>query len=169
MAKSEMAGVSAHQRKSISSPADPRLLVILMGDWTAGLVGGVLVGLAATLLLAVLGRLAGISGILNGLVEGPRGERAWRGAFLVGMMAAGAIALVFLPAPPRALTAPVPLLLAAGFLVGFGTRLGNGCTSGHGVCGLGRLSKRSFAAVATFMGFAIATTFIVRHVIGAPA
>ena len=83
------------------------------------------------------------------------------------MMLAGAIALQFLSAPPRVLTGPAPLLLAAGFLVGFGTRLGNGCTSGHGVCGLGRLSRRSLAAVLTFMGFAIATTFVVRHLIGA--
>jgi hypothetical protein len=138
-----------------------------VSGWTAGLAGGVLIGLAAALLFGALGRMAGISGIVNGAVEGLRGDRGWRLAFLAGMMVAGAIALQFLPAPPRALTAPVPLLLAAGFLVGFGTRLGNGCTSGHGVCGLGRFSRRSFAAVLVFMACAMATTFIVRHVLGA--
>ena len=134
-----------------------------MSGWASALAGGVLIGLAAVLLLWSIGRIAGISGIATGAIEGARGDRAWRLAFLAGLMLAGAIALQFVPAPPRTQTAPVPLLLAAGFLVGFGTRLGSGCTSGHGVCGLGRLSRRSFAAVATFMGFAMATTFIVRH------
>ena len=132
-----------------------------------GLAGGILIGLGAVLLLWSIGRIAGISGIASGAIEGARGDRAWRFAFLAGIMLAGAVALQFLPAPPRALTGPAPLLLSAGFLVGFGTRLGNGCTSGHGVCGLGRLSFRSLAAVVTFMGFAMATTFVVRHVIGA--
>jgi uncharacterized membrane protein YedE/YeeE len=140
-----------------------------MSAWAAGLSGGVLIGLAATLLLATLGRIAGISGILNGLVEGPRGERSWRFAFIAGMAGAGALALLVLPAPPRTLTAPVPLLIVAGFLVGFGTRLGNGCTSGHGVCGLARFSRRSLAAVLVFMAAAMAATFVMRHVIGAPA
>jgi hypothetical protein len=130
-----------------------------------GLVGGVLIGLAAVLLLASIGRMAGISGIASGALEGPSGDRAWRIAFLAGMMLAGSITLQFLPAPPRSLTAPVPLLIAAGFLVGFGTRLGNGCTSGHGVCGLGRLSFRSLAAVVTFMASAMAMTFFMRHVV----
>jgi hypothetical protein len=130
-----------------------------------GLVGGVLIGLAAVLLLASIGRIAGISGIASGALEGPRGDRAWRIAFLAGMMLAGSITLQFLPAPPRLLTAPVPLLVAAGLLVGFGTRLGNGCTSGHGVCGLGRLSSRSFAAVVVFMACAMAMTFFMRHVV----
>ena len=134
-----------------------------MSGWASALAGGVLIGLAAVLLLWSIGRIAGISGIATGAIEGARGDRAWRLAFLAGLMLAGAIALQFVPAPPRTQTAPVPLLLAAGFLVGFGTRLGSGCTSGHGVCGLGRLSRRSFAAVATFVGFAMATTFIVRH------
>jgi uncharacterized membrane protein YedE/YeeE len=138
-----------------------------MNDWLAGLAGGALIGLAAVLLLWSIGRIAGISGIASGALEGVRGDRAWRFAFLAGMMLAGALALQFLPAPPRIRTGPVPLLLAAGFLVGFGTRLGNGCTSGHGVCGLGRFSSRSMVAVAVFMGSAMATTFVVRHVIGA--
>lgn len=130
-----------------------------------GIAGGVLIGLAAVLLLWSIGRIAGISGIASGALEGERGDRAWRFAFLAGMMLAGALTLQFLPSPPHALTAPAPLLLAAGFLVGFGTRLGNGCTSGHGVCGLGRLSIRSLAAVITFMACAMAMTFYVRHVV----
>jgi hypothetical protein len=130
-----------------------------------GLAGGILIGLGAVLLLWSIGRIAGISGIASGALEGPRGDRAWRIAFLAGLMLAGAIALQFLPAPPRTQTGPTPLLLAAGFLVGFGTRLGNGCTSGHGVCGLARLSRRSLAAVLTFMACAMATTYLMRHVI----
>ncbi len=126
-----------------------------------------MIGAAAVLLLGSIGRIAGISGIASGAVEGPRGDRAWRVAFLAGMMFAGAVVLQFVPAPPRAQTAPVALLLSAGFLVGLGTRLGNGCTSGHGVCGLGRLSRRSLAAVVAFMGFAMATTYVMRHTIGA--
>jgi uncharacterized membrane protein YedE/YeeE len=137
-----------------------------MSDWASGLAGGILIGLAAVLLLWSIGRIAGIagiSGIASGALEGPRGDRAWRIAFLAGMMLAGALALQVLPAPPRTQTGPAPLLLAAGFLVGFGTRLGNGCTSGHGVCGLGRFSVRSLVAVAVFMACAMATTFLARH------
>jgi uncharacterized membrane protein YedE/YeeE len=140
-----------------------------MSDWARGLAGGALIGLAATLLLWSIGRIAGISGIASGAFEGVRGDRAWRLAFLAGMMLAGAIVLQFVPAPQRAQSGSTTLLLVAGFLVGFGTRLGNGCTSGHGVCGLGRLSLRSLAAVATFMATAAATTFVMRHVLGAPA
>ncbi len=135
-----------------------------MNTWTLGLAGGALIGLAATLLLWSIGRIAGISGIVNGIVEGTRGDRDWRIAFIAGMMIAGAVALQFLPGPARAQTGATPLLLVAGFLVGFGTRIGNGCTSGHGVCGLGRLSKRSLAAVATFMAAGMATVFVVRHI-----
>ena len=138
-----------------------------MSNWASGLAGGVLIGLAAVLLLWSIGRIAGVSGIASGVLEGARGDRAWRAAFLAGMMAAGALVLQFVPAPPRVLTGPVPLLLAAGFLVGFGTRLGNGCTSGHGVCGLGRLSVRSLAAVVVFMATAMVTTFVMRHALGA--
>jgi len=137
-----------------------------MNDWANGLLGGVLIGCAAVLLLWSIGRIAGISGIASGAVEGPRGDRAWRVAFIAGMAIAGAITLQFVPAPPRIQTGPAALLLAAGLLVGFGTRLGNGCTSGHGVCGLGRLSRRSLAAVVTFMATAMATTYLLRHAIG---
>jgi len=136
-----------------------------MNTWTSGLVGGAMIGLAASLLLWSIGRIAGVSGIVNG-VPGAAGDRSWRIAFLAGMMIAGAVAMQFVSMPPRAQTGSTPLLLAAGFLVGFGTKLGSGCTSGHGVCGLGRLSLRSLAAVLAFMAAGMATTFVVRHVIG---
>jgi uncharacterized membrane protein YedE/YeeE len=138
-------------------------------SWATGLAGGAMIGLGAALLLWSIGRIAGISGIASGALEGAAGDRAWRIAFLAGMMIAGAVALQFVPAPPRAQTGSAPLLVAAGFLVGFGTRLGHGCTSGHGVCGLGRLSRRSLAAVVAFMAAAMATTFVMRHVLGAAA
>jgi uncharacterized membrane protein YedE/YeeE len=135
-----------------------------MDNWLSALVGGALIGLSATLLLWSIGRIAGISGIVNGLGTAPRSDRAWRAAFLIGLMAAGAVAMQFLPhAPARQQTGSTPILLLAGLLVGFGTRMGNGCTSGHGVCGLGRLSWRSLAAVLTFMATAIATVFLMRH------
>jgi uncharacterized protein len=141
---------------------------IPMNDWAPGIAGGALIGLGAALLLWSVGRIAGISGIASGALEGARGDRAWRVAFLAGMMIAGAVALQFLPAPPRAQTGPTALLAVAGLLVGFGTRLGSGCTSGHGVCGLARLSKRSLAAVVTFMASAMAATFIMNHVVLSP-
>ena len=136
-----------------------------MTGWITALFGGVLIGIAATLLLWSLGRIAGISGIVNGIGSASRGDRAWRVAFVIGMMAAGALVLQFVPAPPRMQTGATPLLLTAGFLVGFGTRMGNGCTSGHGVCGLGRLSWRSLAAVLTFMSAGIATVYVMRHLL----
>ncbi|WP_313316717.1 YeeE/YedE family protein [Stenotrophomonas sp.] len=136
-----------------------------MNSWMLALAGGVLIGLAATLLLWLTGRIAGISGIVGGVLMPRRGEVAWRGAFLIGLIGAGAVYLWLVPGAytPRQGFSPV-LLVVAGLLVGFGTRMGNGCTSGHGVCGLGRLSVRSFAAVLTFMATAVLTTYIVRHV-----
>ena len=136
-----------------------------MTGWMLALAGGVLIGLAATLLLWLTGRIAGISGIVGGVLMPRSGEVAWRGAFLIGLIGAGAAYLWLVPGAytPRQGFPPV-LLVAAGLLVGFGTRMGNGCTSGHGVCGLGRLSMRSFAAVLTFMATAVLTTYIVRHV-----
>ena len=140
---------------------------IFMNYWATGLLGGVLIGCAAVLLLWSIGRIAGISGIVNGVASAASGDRAWRIAFLGGMTIVGGVLLLFVPAPPpRFQTGPASLLLAAGFLVGFGTRLGNGCTSGHGVCGLGRFSKRSLAAVVTFVAAGMATVFVMRHVLG---
>ena len=131
------------------------------------LIGGALTGLAATLLYAGIGRIAGISGIVNNAIE-RRQERGWRLAFLAGLLAAAAAWFAWSGEAPRN-GFPLPWLLAAGLLVGFGTRLGNGCTSGHGICGLARLSKRSLAAVVAFMASGIATVYVVRHVIGGMA
>lgn len=135
--------------------------------WFTALAGGVLIGLSATLLLWLNGRVAGVSGILNGVVFPRRGDVAWRAAFLIGLVAAAGLYMAFAPGAPLPRTDFSRAgLIVAGLLVGFGTRMGNGCTSGHGVCGLGRLSLRSLVAVLTFMGTAIATTFIARHVVG---
>lgn len=137
--------------------------------WTLALAGGVLIGLSATALLWLNGRVAGVSGIAGGVLFGKGGDRAWRVAFLIGLVAAGGLYIAFVPGAPVPRTDfPRVGLIVAGLLVGFGTRMGNGCTSGHGVCGIGRLSVRSLAAVATFMLTAMATTFLVRHGWGGP-
>ena len=139
-----------------------------MTGWPIALAGGVLIGLAATLLLWLNGRVAGVSGILNGVIFPSRHEVPWRAAFLLGLIVAGGLYMTLVPGAslPRADFSRAGLIVA-GLLVGFGTRMGNGCTSGHGVCGLGRLSFRSLVAVLTFMATAIATTFVVRHLWGA--
>ena len=135
-----------------------------MEQWMTALAGGVLIGLAATVLLWLNGRIAGISGIVSGVLLPKPGDSAWRVAFLVGLIAAGGLYMAMVPGAPLPRTdfSRAGLVLA-GLLVGFGTRMGNGCTSGHGVCGLGRLSLRSLAAVVTFMATAIVTTFLIRH------
>lgn len=136
-----------------------------MSSWIPALAGGVLIGVSAALLLLWIGRIAGISGILGGLLRrGP--DRAWRAAFLAGLMGAGALAMHALDQATPSPASP-PVLLLAGLLVGYGTSLGNGCTSGHGVCGLGRLSVRSLAAVLVFMATAFVTVYVTRHVPGA--
>lgn len=133
----------------------------------SALAGGALIGLAAVWLLATLGRVAGVSGILNASVDQQEG-RGWRLAFLLGLVA-GAAAWFALVDTPHRDGFPWPWLALAGLLVGFGTRLGNGCTSGHGICGLARFSRRSLWAVAVFMAAAMCTVFVVRHVFGGPA
>ncbi|EED41346.1 YeeE/YedE family protein [Stenotrophomonas sp. SKA14] len=136
--------------------------------WSA-LAGGALIGIAAVCLLSATGRVAGISGIAAGSLHADRGERGWRWAFLMGLMAAAGLVLWWQSVPgstPRVLlrdTLPAWQLIGAGLLVGFGTRLGSGCTSGHGVCGMARGSKRSLLAVLVFMACAMLTTFVVRH------
>src|SRR5450830_1810930 len=129
----------------------------------SALVGGLLIGLSASLLLWLNGRIAGVSGVLGGLLPARAGEPAWRLLFLAGLLlgAGGYIALTGVAAPIRQ-GFPVPLLLLAGFLTGFGTTRANGCTSGHGVCGLARLSLRSLVATVTFLAAAILTTDVVR-------
>ena len=127
-------------------------------DWINGLVGGLLIGAAAGLLLLGNGRIAGISGILGGLLD-RSSKPAWteRLVFVAAMIASPAIYALLFGAKEIAISHDAGLLIAGGLLVGFGARLGSGCTSGHGVCGSARLSKRSLAAMATFMGAAIVT------------
>jgi uncharacterized membrane protein YedE/YeeE len=129
--------------------------------------GGALIGASAALFLVLNGRIAGISGILGGLIHSARNEISWRLAFLVGMFVAPLVHVALGGVlPPVIIGAPLWLLIVAGLIVGIGTRLGAGCTSGHGVCGIGRGSPRSLAATATFMTTAILTVFITRHVLG---
>ncbi|HFK2949412.1 YeeE/YedE family protein [Stenotrophomonas sp. NPDC077421] len=136
----------------------------MTGEWWMALGGGVLIGLSATVLLWLNGRIAGASGIFNGVVFPRAGDVSWRVAFLVGLVVAAGLYMAFVPgAPQPRVDFPRAGLVVAGLLVGFGARMGNGCTSGHGVCGLGRLSGRSLAAVLVFMATAVATTLIVRH------
>jgi uncharacterized membrane protein YedE/YeeE len=134
---------------------------------TGPLLGGALIGVAASLVLLGNGRIAGISGILGSLFSAGR-EKAWQVAFLLGLFSAGALFAWLSPgafaAPPRSLA----VLAVAGLFVGFGTRVGNGCTSGHGVCGISRLSSRSVVATATFMGAAIVTVLVLR-LLGVPS
>ena len=130
-------------------------------------VGGALIGLAAVLLMLLAGRVAGISGILSGCLATGNGDRGWRLAFLGGLILApltGAVAGYGLTAPQ--MPASFGVILAAGLLVGFGTRLGGGCTSGHGICGIARLSPRSITATAVFMATAILVVGLTRHVLG---
>lgn len=128
------------------------------------LAGGVLIGLAAALFVLFNGRIAGISGILGGLLQWPKGDLAWRIAFLLGLIGAPLVYALFAPLPAVRVDAGSATLVAAGLLVGIGTRYGAGCTSGHGVCGISRLSPRSLVATACFMAAGFATVFIVRHV-----
>ncbi|MBF7052963.1 YeeE/YedE family protein [Halomonas sp. KAO] len=156
-------------------------------DWSSslqGLAGGVLIGLSATWLMATLGRIAGISGIVGTLITArPKGDSAWRLTFLLGMISGPIVVMLLggglgnvagdaVDVTGRVIGEPaggVALMLLAGLLVGLGTGLGSGCTSGHGVCGLARLSVRSMVATITFLVAAIVTVFMVRHVVGGGA
>jgi len=132
----------------------------------ASLAGGLLVGVAAAMLILFNGRVAGISGIVGGLLRPARGDLGWRVAFVAGLVAAPLAWLAVAAAPRLHVAASVPALVAAGLLVGVGTRLGSGCTSGHGVCGISRGSRRSLAATATFMAAGFAVVFVARHLPG---
>jgi uncharacterized membrane protein YedE/YeeE len=133
----------------------------------SALLGGSLLGLSACLLMLSLGRVAGISGIVAGLFAPAQDDRSWRSAFVLGLIVGCfVVRLVRADPQPIVITAGVPALVLAGLLVGFGTRLGNGCTSGHGVCGLARLSRRSVAATLTFMAAGAFTVLVMRHGIG---
>lgn len=130
--------------------------------WTA-LAGGALIGLAASLFVLLNGRVAGISGIVGGLLRPRRGDVAWRLAFVGGLVAAPLVHRLVADLPVPRIEAGYDLLTIAGLVVGLGTRLGSGCTSGHGVCGLARRSPRSLAATVSFMAAGFATVYLVRH------
>ena len=136
----------------------------------AALAGGILIGAAAALMVVLLGRIAGISGIVGGLLQAAtwsnRSQWGWRLAFVAGLLVAPLLWQLFAPLPEVTMPRNPWVVMAAGLLVGFGTRLGSGCTSGHGVCGLSRLSLRSLAATVTFMVSGAVTVFVVRHVVG---
>ncbi len=138
-------------------------------DWQhftpwSSLAGGILIGVAAALLVLANGRVAGISGILSGLVAGRRPDFGWRAAFIVGLLAAPAGVMIFSGLPAPRIQAGPALIMLSGLFVGLGTCFGSGCTSGHGVCGLARLSPRSLVATLTFMATGIVTVFVLRHV-----
>lgn len=140
-----------------------------MNDFTpvSALVGGALVGASATLLLFTHGKIAGISGLYGGVLRPGTSDRALRLSFVLGLVIAGAlVGAIFPGAFATAWTPTLPVALAAGLLVGFGTQLGNGCTSGHGVCGVSRMSVRSIAATMTFMLTGGVTVFVARHLLG---
>lgn len=125
------------------------------------LFGGLLLGISATILLLVNGKIAGISGIMNGIMSPKKGDYSWRLLFAVGMIAGGLISVLMLGvAVPSTANLSLGMVIAAGLLVGIGTRLGNGCTSGHGICGMGRLSERSIVATCVFMAVAGLTAFV---------
>lgn len=141
-------------------------------DWNAftpwpALAGGALIGLAAAMFVLLNGRIAGISGVLGGMLAPRRGDIAWRVAFIGGLVAAPLVWRLVAALPLPRIDAGFGLLVAAGLLVGVGTRYGSGCTSGHGVCGLSRLSPRSLVATLVFMGAGFATVFVVRHLLAA--
>ena len=140
----------------------------MMIDWAnftpwASLAGGILIGLAAAIFLLFNGRIAGISGILGGLLQRSSGDMAWRIAFVLGLVGAPFVYGIFAPLPSVQVDAGTATLVVAGLLVGIGTRYGSGCTSGHGVCGLSRMSPRSPVATLAFMGAGFVTVFLIRH------
>jgi uncharacterized membrane protein YedE/YeeE len=138
----------------------------MLVEWWYGLLGGVLIGLSATVLMAFNGRVTGISGIMNGALSFARSEM-WRWFFLGGLLGGSMLYEYVLAPHPTPVYGFAPLtMIVAGFIVGFGTRMGNGCTSGHGVCGLARFSVRSLAAVLTFMTTGAITVFITHHLLG---
>jgi uncharacterized membrane protein YedE/YeeE len=140
-------------------------------DWASftplsALTGGAIIGIAVAILVLVNGRIAGISGIVGGLLRPAPGEVAWRLAFVVGLIVAPLLFVAAGIAPVVVIDADYPTLVIAGLIVGIGTRYGGGCTSGHGVCGVSRLSPRSIVATLAFMAAGVVTVFVVRHVVG---
>lgn len=141
-------------------------------DWNAftpwaAVAGGVLIGIASAMFILINGRIAGISGVLGGLLKPVGGDISWRIAFIAGLIGAPVLYAVVTQLPPVQIDAGFGALVIAGLLVGVGTRYGSGCTSGHGVCGISRMSPRSLVATAVFMAAGFGTVFVLRHVIGA--
>jgi len=133
----------------------------------AALIGGILIGLSASAMLLLEGTIAGISGICAGVLNPAKGDTAWKVCFVAGLLAGGMLLRTVLPAAfDFGIIRPYGMLILAGLLVGFGTRLGNGCTSGHGVCGIGRLSPRSMVATVTFIASGALVVYLVNHVLG---
>jgi uncharacterized membrane protein YedE/YeeE len=132
----------------------------------ASLAGGVLIGIAAAMFVLLNGRAAGISSVLGGLLRPARGDIGWRVAFIAGLIAAPLAYALFASVPRPQIDAGTTALVVSGLLVGIGTRYGSGCTSGHGVCGLSRLSPRSLVATLAFMGAGFVTVFVMRHIFG---
>lgn len=132
----------------------------------SGAIGGALIGLAAVILLAGSGRIAGVSGIAGGLLSRVSGDMAWRVLFLLGLVLGAGVYQLVTSAPLEVrIDVSMPLLVTAGFLVGVGTRFGGGCTSGHGVCGIARFSPRSIVATGVFIAVGVITTFVLRHLL----
>jgi uncharacterized protein len=142
-------------------------MIIDTANFTPGLslLGGVLAGIASALFILNNGRIAGISGILGGLLNPRKDDIMWRIAFLLGLIAAPTVTFMFMPAPEVTIEAETATLIIAGILVGVGTRYGSGCTSGHGICGLSRLSPRSLIATLAFMAAGMAVVFVMRHLV----
>lgn len=141
-------------------------------DWTsftpwASLAGGAIIGISAAMFVLLNGRIAGISGVLGGLLKPVRGDISWRVAFIAGLLGAPLLYALITELPRPRIDAGYSALIAAGLLVGVGTRSGSGCTSGHGVCGISRFSPRSLVATAVFMLAGFVTVFVARHLIGA--
>lgn len=143
-------------------------IVVNVDSWIRAAVGGAMIGLAAALMVVFNGRIAGVSGVLGGLVLDRKGsELPWRALFLGGLMLGALLMMIVRPDLAEATLQTGWLgMVVAGLIVGFGTRMGSGCTSGHGVCGIGRLSQRSIVATCTFMIAGFATVFVLRHLLG---
>jgi len=140
-------------------------------DWNAftpwsALAGGALIGIAAAMFALLNGRVAGISGVIGGLLKPTPGDVAWRAAFVIGLVGSPLLYTLFAVLPKPQIAAEYGALVLAGLLVGIGTRYGSGCTSGHGVCGLSRLSPRSLVATVAFMAAGFVTVFVTRHLLG---
>lgn len=143
----------------------------MLFDWQnmtiiSSLTGGILIGAAAVVLIIFNGKVAGVSGVLGGLITAPAKDRSWRIAFILGLVLAPALWQLVIALPNIQVSTNTPLIIIAGLIVGIGTRLGSGCTSGHGVCGISRFSKRSLVATVTFMALGFITTFVARQLLG---